>query len=198
MESVDYKLPDNIDETVQDLAVGSAVFCNSLLGNKEIAGILIVCNTELIKKLGINEQTGLNYVPEFKNRRFSFKTLFHVFELELLFGNKQLVKIHIHPYPKAFKDFLRRSIKYKQISVHFYIKDGTKILSIHRDISDEDEMAWFARFLEFTKDLVNNTKFDDFFKNWQLKEIDEKQKKQVHYFIFDRKVKAVNFKFNRN
>ena len=100
MKNLDYRLPHNIDETVQDLPVGSAVLCNSLLGNKEIAGILIVCDSELIKKLGIPEQRGLKYVPEFKSRRFSFKTLFHVFELELLFGNKQLVKIHIHPYPK--------------------------------------------------------------------------------------------------
>ena len=195
---MDYRLPDTIDETLKDVPVGSAVFCNSLLGGKEVGGILVVCDNNLFSKIGINEKLDLNFLPEFRNRMMCYKTWFNTYELELLFDKGVSVRVHVHPYVKVFKDFLKIVIKNGHMSVHFYNTDTTNLVSLHRDIKDEEGKTWFIRNLEKTKSIFNTSKYDDYFKIWQLEEMSQKDKNKTHYFMFDRTIKSVNYKFKKH
>jgi hypothetical protein len=134
---------------------------------------------------------------KFFNSMMRYEAWFNNFELELLFDNENSVRVHVHPYVKVFKDFLKICIKNGFMSVHFYNKNTTNLVSLHRDISDEEEMAWFVRSLETSKDVFNTSKFDDFFRKWQMEKMSESAKKRTHYFMFDRKVKSVIHKYKK-
>jgi hypothetical protein len=189
VEEIDFilKLPKVIEEKLPMLELNTAFLCHSLLFKKEIGGIMVICNDELLKKFGLSSEME-KYSPEFKVRMFNFRELLYIFESELVFANKSVLRIHISPKENAFRNLMTACIKQELISVHFYNKDSGNTLSIH--LSLEDETEWFERNLEVSKSI----RMDSFvgFKNLSTQLIKEEERKDIIYFVHDKKVKSLS------
>ncbi len=65
-------LPKNVYKEISKLELNTALFCNSLYGKKEIAGLMLFLNDDIFIHFGIDEEEFKRF-PDFKLRMLNLE-----------------------------------------------------------------------------------------------------------------------------
>jgi hypothetical protein len=182
----DYILPKKMHKELAKLELSTALFCNSLLFKKEIAGLMVLLNDDIFIHFGIGQQE-INRSPDYKLRMLNSNEEIYVFEFQMVFENKSIIKLHYNPLDKRVKEFFELCLKNEMMSLHLYNDDWSDTVSVHFPL--DIELDWIKRNL----DLIYCLKSNPHFYSLSNKLINENQDVDTYYFVQNSKANFIGF-----
>lgn len=182
-------LPD-VSEKLTKADLKTAFVCHSKIFYKEVGGIMVVANNEVLDKIGLVNNHGKE--PNFKLRMLSDKrnevSPIYLFEFNAKFDDNIVVNAHLNPKEKAFRNFCVQCIKTGMMSLHFYNLTNQATTSIHMEV-DQEDLDWFSRNLEVSKKI----RLNPFFKNLSEYVKQQNSNDKTFYFFENKKIKFAGF-----
>lgn len=186
----DFILPYKALENLSVSDVNTAFVCSSLLYQKELGGIMFICDDDLFEKIEYKSKNSKDS-PEHKIRIITRTRLEgfpeFVFEFEIIFKNIMVLKAHLNPREKAFRNLCLLTIKSKMMSIHFENITSRKTISLHFPLDEDDDLDWFQRNLEKSKQIKSNT----FFNSLSNFVIESNENINTYYFVQHKKIKFI-------
>lgn len=190
MNRSDFILPAKTLKKLKESDVNTTFICNCILYEKEVAGIIMVCNNTLFQKHDIENQ--INKGPTYKlriiNTLLSEKKRVYIFEFETSFGSNSVFKLHLNPGTREFTKLCLLVLKNDMLSIHFENIDTKLTISIHYPLDLED-IKWFERNLGLSYKMGLNTSFDILSNHV----IEINQDPNTEFFVSNKKIKFAVF-----
>lgn len=182
----DYILPKKLYKELAKLELNTALFCNSLLFKKEIAGLMVLLNDDVFEYFGFGEQE-FSGSPDFKLRMLNLDEEIYVLEFQIVFENKSIIKLHYNPLDIKVKDFFELCLKNEMMSLHIYNDDWSDTLSVHFPL--DIELDWIKRNL----DLIHSLKSNSHFYSLSNKLMNDNQDLDTYYFVQNKSADFIGF-----
>lgn len=120
-----------------------------------IPGLFIICNSTIQNYFNIGfppPRPNLNFrMMDLDQRSFAIEVLLH-------FENATIMRLHLNPFNKLTKHYLKTALKKKIISFHFYNQENHELIDSITNL-DEEEIQWFERNFRIARKLKSNKKY---------------------------------------
>ncbi len=147
--------PAEVIESSKLISIGKVFPMTSSINGHIIPGLFIICNSEICNyfKIGFPPPT-----PNLKFRMVDLGQKFFAIEILLYFDNDKVMRLHLNPFNKLTRHYLKMGLKNKIIAFHFYNQDNHELIDSITNLNEE-EMEWFERNYRLAKKLKSNKKF---------------------------------------
>ena len=134
--------PYELYNSLKKLPVNNVFPCSTLLNDKLIGGLLLICSKIDLNYFNINPTSIPE--PEIKFRMADFKKEMFLIEIHLQFKNEKTLKIHLNPIHPNVKTLFDLIIKKEIVAFHFYNKNTNIIGSTYVKLT-KDHLEWVTR-----------------------------------------------------
>lgn len=110
--------PFDLIENLSNFPVQHAIPCSVLFNNTPTGGILLLCSSSDLKFFGINPPNQPE--PYLRFRMLNISQRVYAIEIQLVFDNDRILKIHLNPAAAQVIEFLKVCSETNTISFHFY------------------------------------------------------------------------------
>jgi hypothetical protein len=177
--------------------VGTSLYCNSFINGKKYGGLLLICDSSLIKKLNVEVTQGNNFAPEFAFRMYSSKQFFfsdYLFEFDIKLQDKgKTIKMHLHQYTKSFRDFCKSTIKHRAFGLLFQNVDTGLLIAAYLNLQDDEDLDWLERNFELSKNQLSGSEINKYRQLDELSKYVQNQDKEFStYFLPNGKVDSLD------